>query len=88
MLRFVACAARRSALTQLEAHETKHNRARKQAAVAIARGTRLPRPSAELVPDSMWLLLTRCWRAAPAERPTTDKLIADLSAILADDARK
>ena len=59
-----------------------------QAAVAIARGTRLARPSQALVPDAMWLLLTRCWRAEPAERPTTDKLIADLSAILADDARK
>jgi serine/threonine protein kinase len=60
----------------------------RQAAVAIARGTRLPRPSPELVPDAMWLLLTRCWRANASERPTTDKLISDLSAILADDARK
>lgn len=60
-----------------------------QAAVAIARGTRLPRPSdgGGVVSDALWLVVTRCWKLEVADRPTSEQLVKQIAAILADDAR-
>jgi hypothetical protein len=56
-----------------------------QAAVAIARGVRLPRPDG--MQDDLWTLLNDCWAVDAAARPSVSEIMRRLAAMLADDVR-
>ena len=59
-----------------------------QAAVAVAaRGTRLPRPLATLIPDELWELMTQCWSTLPDTRPSMADITRTLHRIVVELAR-
>lgn len=56
------------------------------AAVAIAKGQRLPRPAD--IGDDMWALMQSCWHTDPHKRPTMTQIVAQLQQMLTNVARK
>jgi hypothetical protein len=56
------------------------------AAVAIAKGQRLPRPAD--ISDEMWALMQSCWHTDPHKRPAMTQIVAQLAQMLTNVARK
>jgi hypothetical protein len=55
------------------------------AAVAIAKGERLPRPAD--ISDELWTLMQSCWHTDPHKRPSMAQIVAQLAQMLTNVAR-
>lgn len=59
-----------------------------QAALAIARGQLVPRPSPAKVTDQLWQTLNACWQQSAAARPSIADVVSQLAVQLTDDVRQ